>query len=619
MLKYILFILCLGGVCLANDIGLADPGFEKGGAGWGLRPGAAVEKGTGRSATHALKYEQTNPKNYYVISTKANLKPGAFYRFGAWIKTENVTTSPQGGGATIALEFSKTGDDGKKAFLTGRYLKGLTGTNDWTFVSDIVRIPHNATSVTVSLYIWKGATGTAWFDDITIQEQGVNLWTLYTLNPYNTITGGKCTIAISHDGKSVSDKPLTVRMQIKEPALTLQTPVKNDRAEFNLNKLPSGEYDAEFTVLNDAKPVYSTVIPLKIDSAAKPTVSVDRLGRTLVNDQPFMPVGVFTGGLDAGIIDTLREAGLNCALPYASMSLPIETLDLAAAKDFKVIFSCKDVGSTARYGLQEWRGAKGQDEIIAKVTDLLKDHPALLAWYINDEQPSSQLKRVTDMRRLFNRLDPNHPTFGVLYQYEDLPLYGPTCDIIGVDPYPLGGNHMKNAVYAMKQTRLAGLPSWTVPQIANTAIYYSEKAIAEPKNPTEEGMRSLVILEASYGAKGFIFYKFEDLKTWKLPKDNFSKEWPKVKNVVAMLKTLEPYIMSEYPAELLQEGNVVAARLRNSDGKSVILISSIGPGPSTAELKLTGKYRSEYGRTTVQNGTWTFQGEDISSDLLFEE
>ncbi len=615
------------------QITIEDQGFEKGGAGWSLKAGAKVEPGTGRSATRSLRYERTDSKDYKVISTKVNVTPGAFYRFGVWVKTENVTVSPQGGGATAAMQFSKTDSDGKKKFISGRYLKGLTGTNDWTLVSDTVRIPKDATTAEISLYIWKGATGTAWFDDIVIQKQDSNLWALYTLNLYNTITDGKCTVAVSHDGKTVSGKPLEVRMSLKDTTFIQRMPVQNDRAGFSLTEIPSGRYEAQFMLLDTAARtvLYSTEIPLEVAPPAAPAVSIDHLGRTFVNGKPFMPLGIFTGELAGGQIDKLKEAGFNCALPYSSMYLKtgkqdspeeiVKVMDMAAAKGFKVIFSCKDVGSTARHGLHEWHGARGQDEIITQMVSLLKDHPALLAWYINDEQPVSQIPRLAAMRRQINRLDPNHPVYGALYQYEELPLYGPSCDIIGVDPYPLkaGNKTMANAVFAMKQARLSGLPTWVVPQISNIAVYYTDKQIQEPVNPSEEGMRSLVILEAAYGAKSFIFYKLEDLWTWKLPKDNYTREWPKVKNVVAMLKTLEPYIMSEYPVELLEEGEVVAARLRDSSGKSAILVCSIGPGPAVASLKLEGNFRSQYGRTAKQAGAWVFKGEDISSDLLFEE
>ena len=647
--KSLLLLFGIAGLCRAGDLDgytrldkkeqgktcvvLSDPGFERDGLAWKLCSGTIIEKGTGRSATHALRYERKKASDYQLVTTTLNLRPGAFYRFGAWIKTENVTVSPQGGGATVALEFSKRGKDGKKTFLTGRYLRGISGTQDWTFVSDVVRIPQNAAGVSLALYIWKGATGKAWFDDFTVQEQGMNLWSLYTLNPYNTLTDGRCSIAVAYDGKSVQEEGLAVRLSIAARSFVRRAPLRENRAEFQLGELAPGRYHAEFLLLNPEKKtvLHSTEIPLRVAPEAKPAVAVDRFGRTLVAGKPFLPVGFFTGGLNAGIMDYLREAGMNCVLPYASMSLRIrrdaprspeeivKVLDLAEKKGLKVIFSCKDVGSTARYGLREWHGSKGQEAIIERVTGLLKNHPALLAWYINDEQPSSQIPRLKTMREQFNRLDPDHPTYGVLYQYEDLPLYGPTCDVIGVDPYPLAGNTLEKAVFALTQTRLSGLPLWVVPQACNTAIYRAEKKVSAP-NPGEEEIRSLVLLETACGAKGFLFYKFEDLWSWKLPKGNFAKEWPKFKRVTAMLRELEPYILSEHPVERLSEGKVVAARLRNAEGKSVILIVGVGPEEAVKELKLeTGKFRSRYGRAVEKDGKWIFRGKGICSDLLFEK
>lgn len=605
---------------------IEDPTFEKDGEGWQLSEGATVEKGSGRSATGALKYQRNNPSSYRMVSTKVKLTPGAFYRFGAWIKTENVT----GKGATVALEFSGRNADGKRKYISGRYLKGPVGTHDWKLVSATVRVPKDADDASLLLYLGKGATGTAWFDDVILEEQNANSWAFYTLNPYNTIRDGKLTLAISHADRSTAG--LLIRMELKGSSQIQTAPIRDRRAEFAL-ELADGDYNAEFMVLDPARRevLYSTEIPLTVNRRSAPTVAVDQSGRCQVNGKPFMPIGIFTKDLDPDTVDTLQDAGFNCALPYGSMHLKtpgnlkstpeqiLKVMDTAATKGFKVIFSCKDVGSSSRYGLKSWHGAEGQDEIIRKITALLKDHPALLAWYVNDEQSVLEVRRLTSMRRLFNRLDPNHPTYGVLYQYEDLPLYGPTCDIIGVDPYPLGGNSLEKAVYAMSRVQFAGLPAWVVPQLSNIAIYRTDKQLEAPQNPSEEKMRSLVLLEASYGAKGFIFYKFEDLSSPKLPKDNFVREWAKTKQVTTMLKRLEPYIMSSHPVEILAKGPVMATRLRRDDGKAAVLICTTGSGPVSVTLNLPGNYRSLYNRTVKQGDSWLFSGKDISSDLLLEQ
>ncbi|MFA6931698.1 MAG: hypothetical protein WCT05_15345, partial [Lentisphaeria bacterium] len=100
---------------------------------------------------------------------------------------------------------------------------------------------------------------------------------------------------------------------------------------------------------------------------------------------------------------------------------------------------------------------------------------------------------------------------------------------------------------------------------------------------------------------------------------NFEKEWPKVQNLAAMLKKLEPFIMSDHPAKILMKEQVVAAKLQSNTGKKVIIVCSVGPGKCEADLTLDGEFHSEYGRTLRAGNQWHFNGEDISSDLLFEK
>jgi len=45
--------------------------------------------------------------------------------------------------------------------------------------------------------------------------------------------------------------------------------------------------------------------------------------------------------------------------------------------------------------------------------------------------------RLEARQRLVSRLDPNHPTWAVLYQVDDLYGYLHTADVLGTDPYPV--------------------------------------------------------------------------------------------------------------------------------------------------------------------------------------
>lgn len=84
------------------------------------------------------------------------------YRLSGWIKTSNVAHSsdPVDAGANISL------------YGTYTYSTPLFGTNDWTYVSFNFN-SGSSTSVVIAcrLGYWSGTnTGTAWFDDIQLQE-----------------------------------------------------------------------------------------------------------------------------------------------------------------------------------------------------------------------------------------------------------------------------------------------------------------------------------------------------------------------------------------------------------------------------------------------------------------
>ena len=632
---------------------LQNPDFEAGEAGWQLPQGCSIEANGGLNGTRALRYERPNPETYQLISQNIAVTPGKLYRFGAWIKTENVHGGA--GGATIALEFMKDDGKGNQVFRSGQYNRGVSATADWTWVSDEVRVPADAISAHITLYMFKEATGTAWFDDLSVQEVDGNLWSLHMLAPFAQIANGKIPLRISYDGKDLPPGDWAVQLNVPEEGIKIRHTAASE-VEFTLPELPVGHYDAEILILDREQKiiVFSTSIPFTVPPPDSGKVIFDELGRMRIDGELFMPIGVFGSSLNPEMLDMLKESGFNCTMPYASMGLnPAQTkiiapeqiaktidqaaengvtmppeaaralelmaqaMDQAAEREIKVIFNLKDIGSSQGYGFDTWRGIKGADAITTAVVSRLKDHPAMLAWYTADEAQPSQIPRLTAMRRLCNKLDQNNPVYGVFYQYEQLPVYGSAYDIIGIDPYPLSGNKMDRAVYAMEQAQRTGLPIWSVPQIFNWGIY--KPAEKDNPNPSEEKMRSLILLEAALGAKGFIFYSWSSLRPPRAAEGNFEKEWPKVQNLAAMLKKLEPFIMSDQPAKLLMKEQVVAAELQSNDGKKVVMVCSVGPGKCTADLNLDGEFHSEYGRSVRVGNTWRFSGEDISSDILFEK
>ena len=112
-----------------------------------------------------------------------------------------------------------------------------------------------------------------------------------------------------------------------------------------------------------------------------------------------------------------------------------------------------------------------KNNIIDKVNEF-KDHPGLLAWYINDEQPYYFNKYFRNITLSIHELDPNHPTYTVIMPYGEMPLLLNTTDIMGVDCYPIGKHPIRevNRVMGKESERPLRKPNILVIQIFDWSI-----------------------------------------------------------------------------------------------------------------------------------------------------
>lgn len=271
-----------------------------------------------------------------------------------------------------------------------------------------------------------------------------------------------------------------------------------------------------------------------------------------------------------------------------------------------------------------------------------REHPALLAWYINDELPTNMLDRLTARRREVNRLDPFHPTWAVFCDFAEVPVYGPTCDLVGVDPYPVADattRDMRRVRFGMDMTARAvgtpdGMAAWVVPQIMNWGCYNPTAKLdrayyqAKFRDPTEDEMISMSLLCAIQGATGFVYYSFSDVSgvISASAKPDFARRWPEICHMGAAVRALAPFLLSERsgPAVTVtvEAGEVLAKAFADDAGRLRLLVAGVGPGASKATLRLASPVplRSVYGKcTTLADGQYRFQGNDICADILASE
>jgi hypothetical protein len=220
-----------------------------------------------------------------------------------------------------------------------------------------------------------------------------------------------------------------------------------------------------------------------------------------------------------------------------------------------------------------------------------KDHPALLAWYLNDELPLTMLPRLAARRDLMEKLDPGHPGWSVLYQYNSIREYMPSFDVVGTDPYPIPSKPAAMATEWTKKTvrgTLGCKPVWQVPQAFNWAGYRkTPEEKAKCRAPTEAELRSMCWQCIACGANGLVMYSWFDL--WKEPNGvPFAQRWAEVCRVGQEIKEQIPVLLATGPAPTVSGAPAeLAVRTWGKDGAAYVLVVNTTGEPRTASLTLS--------------------------------
>ena len=109
-------------------------------------------------------------------------------------------------------------------------------------------------------------------------------------------------------------------------------------------------------------------------------------------------------------------------------------MDMIHERGLKTFYSIKDCFEFGKYHPKAIESEDGELPYIRKKVEAVRDHPALLAWYLNDEAPLRHLDRLVTHLHWVEELDPEHPAWAVLCQIADIEGYFPASHAIGTDP-----------------------------------------------------------------------------------------------------------------------------------------------------------------------------------------
>lgn len=217
-----------------------------------------------------------------------------------------------------------------------------------------------------------------------------------------------------------------------------------------------------------------------------------------------------------------------------------------------------------------------------------KDHPALLAWY-GDDEPWGDLTRLHESYNTIKMLAPDPPVLIVQNNYSRLQDTAPACDIIATDPYPVPNVSLRGVVDATLTARRAVAdrkPVWTVlPQYG-------------AKIPTREELRCMSWLAIASGANGLGFFAWDErqrdagtgeLKGW------FTPEHPEqiedLRAVLKELRSLEPVLLAASAPQqpVMSPANpALHALIKEADGQRWLIVANDSRRAEETTLQLPG-------------------------------
>ena len=512
--------------CLAADSLPTIPvntGFEEGTTDWRI-PGALwrIEEGAGRNGSKCLVWENSDPKRYLFPRHTIALEAGGIYRYGAWVKVDS-----RSGGGNWRLEPKVSLDYANAAgkWVGADYAKpvGKPDADGWVRYEGVTRpLPSVVVRGNLFGFMPRGATGRVRFDDFSFSHEGTRrVGTLVSSAYRDTADSGSVRFVATLFFCPASFRPDSLSLVFKfKNADGADVEVAPDELDaihasvaLDVSQLAAGRHPVTFILRTkaDGRELGRTTRPF-MRAEVRRRVSFDRFGRTLVDGKPFFPLGMYARDVTPEVLALYRtnDAPYNCIMPYHAPS--VEMLDACRDAGLMAIYSVKELVYGVPAYREKFRSREESFRHIAGMVRKAKDHPAVLAYYTNDESPTRQVDTLCALREMIHGLDPDHPMWHVVCKANTIAPFLGAYDVIGMDPYPIGlkgpaGDIGKASghVRIVQENTFGTVPVWHVPQAFNWAWQKGHKS---GRFPTVEEISSMSWQPIAAGANGLIYYAF---------------------------------------------------------------------------------------------------------------
>ncbi len=609
--------------------------------------------GAGRNGTTAMVFTTPDPQKYVIGGIPLpELDTSSTYILKMHAKAEGLT-HPAGVTEDGLFCWEYANENG--AFIYGKYPVFKKSPNEWKEYELLIQPHPRVKKSQITFYLKRGMTGKVTYDDISLYKYGKNYAAVLSYPKNLTSRIGKESFVFQFD--VLSPKSTVGLVTLKNGGKTFEKIAVPDaamRATVDFDGIVEGPIDLNIRLADTSKKEIIgknsyNLKALERGKAPSNAAMIDENGILHVDGKPFFVNALFVNHAHKTALADIEAAGFNAIVPYASMKPHSFLLDANELSNFtdeiklfmekarkhnlKVIFNLKGQLAHARDHevITNWDGVTDRMAIALKAVNLIKDHPQLLGWYINDETSAMYLQDVIDMREQVSKADLWHPIVSLTYEYANLPNYANSGDVFSYDSYPIYHDQKTQSLRGMlpglEAARDCGVPHWFTQQIFNWAIYKTKDLTVFRNSyfPTEKEIRSMPLLAAINGAKGFIGYQYDCVIPYVEDRwpGRSKEEWPKVVAMSKVLNDLGPFIIGPAGApKVTVECDVkdeVQARAF-IDGKGGIRVVIVGMGKKCdAKVTVPGypNLTSEFGSTkALGNGVYLFHADVIDSDVL---
>jgi len=334
--------------------------------------------------------------------------------------------------------------------------------------------------------------------------------------------------------------------------------------------------------------------------------------RFLLDGEAVFPLAIYVAnspqwmlsepGLMKSIVADLADSPFHILINYAAPGSPPEAqrqyLDALQKHGLYEIYSLKDYYSKGVWGESPFLKGRSEQEALTEDVNSLKDHPAILGWYLSDEETDADA--VRRHHEWVRAADPSRFTLTLVNQphADKIAPFLKSGDVLAIDSYPIGNGGLITEVGAYTDALVAATtaakPSWCVVQAYGGYMYRSDfrdrPGASVPldamrtrgRAPTPREMRAMTFLALTHGATGIVFYYYKDIQM------AFDREqrWAAVKGIGEEVQQLSPVLLAEDvdPAHIVSDNERVHWRAKaNATGIDLIAVNT---EPSTQSVKL---------------------------------